>query len=257
MKKTLLTALVGLIVQFGFSQTTATDFTVNDCATASHTLFTELDAGKVIVMTWVMPCGACISVAGTVSSTVQGYSSSNPGRVKFYLVDDYANTTCSTLNSWASTNSIATDASFSNAAINMNDYGQTGMQMTVVLGGANHTVFFNQTGAVTAGALQTAINNALAATGISENSNAIMSMNLFPNPSVNDAKISYTLKSSANVSIEVLNILGEKINSISLGTQAAGKQEYQINVESLTEGIYFIKLNAGEVVETSKLTVTK
>lgn len=56
MKKLLLAFSQLLLSGFmAFGQTTATDFTVNDCGGTSHNLFTELDAGKVIVLCWPMP----------------------------------------------------------------------------------------------------------------------------------------------------------------------------------------------------------
>jgi hypothetical protein len=254
MKKIILTAFVGLVAQFSFAQA---DFTVNDCAGNSHHLYSELDGGKVVVITWVMPCGACIAIASTAATTVQGYSSTYPGRVKFYLSDDYADTPCNTLTSWASTNSITTNAVFSDAAVSMADYGGPGMSMqkTVILGGANHTVFYNVNGTVSANAMKTAITNALAATTGIPNNNISMGLSVFPNPALYDTKITYTLTKATNVSIELMNILGEKVNTTSLGVQSPGKQEYQINVETLKEGVYFIKLNAGEAVETIKITV--
>ena len=255
MKKTLLVAFAGFLTTFGFAQT-AVNFTLNDCASSSHTLFTELNAGKVIVLTWVMPCGQCIGIASTAATTAQGYASSNPGRVKFYLVD--GNNMCSTLASWASTNSITPDAVFSNSAIKMTDYGSSGMQKTVVMGGPDHTVYYNQVGNISASAIQTAINNALAATtGIAENKISNFGLNVFPNPSASNSKVSYTLTTPATVSIDILNLLGEKVNTISLGTQSAGKQEAQINVESLSKGIYLIRLNAGEATETVQISVTR
>lgn len=256
MKKTLLLSSVILFCMGKISAQTAVDFTVNDCASTSHTLFTELNAGKVVVMTWVMPCGACIGIAGTASSKVKSYSSTNPGRVKFYLVDDYGDSPCNTINSWANTNSITTDAVFSNSAIKMTDYGSAGMQKTVVLGGTNHTVFYNVVGTVSSSALATAINNALAATtAVTENNNFNMGLNIYPNPVTNNTKVYYTLTKAANVNLEMINVLGEKISTVSLGTQSAGKQEYPINIEFLTEGVYFIKLNAEETSQTVKFTV--
>ena len=141
----------------------------------------------------------------------------------------------------------------------MSDYGGSGasMQKTVVLGGASHTVFYNQNGSVSSGALQTAINNALNATGIIENSYVNMGLRVFPNPVINNAKINYTLNNAVGVGIDVLNLLGEKVNSFSLGIQSAGKQEYQLNLESLSAGVYFVKLIAGEASETAKMTVVK
>ena len=254
MKRTLLLAIAGLVSSFSFAQT-ATDFTATDCNSTSHNLFTELNAGKVVVMTWVMPCSACIGGASTASSTVLGYANPN---VVFYLVDDAGNSSCSTLNSWASTNSITTNATFSNAGnlINMSDYGTSGMPKTVVLGGTSHTVFFNYNGTPSTSALQTAINNALA-TGIIEPNKVKMGLNVFPNPVSSATTVNYTLTKSVDVTIEVVNQLGEKMSVTKLGNQSAGKQEYKLNLESLSAGIYFVKLSAGEASETTKLTVTK
>jgi len=259
MKKTLLTALIGIAANFCFAQTTATDFTVNDCAGNSHHLFSELDAGTVIVMTWVMPCSACIAVASTAATTAQGYASSYPGRVKFYLVDDYADTPCNTLTGWASTNVISPNASFSDAAINMANYGGPGtsMQKTIVLGGSSHTVFYNVNGTVTTGPLQTAITNALTAAGVVNYENLIQGLNLFPSPASSTTKIIYSISKATDISIDLMNVLGEKINTVSVGTQSPGKHEYQMNMESLSEGIYFVKLNAGEQSQTVKVTVAR
>ncbi|TAL56860.1 MAG: T9SS type A sorting domain-containing protein [Bacteroidetes bacterium] len=257
MKKIVLSTLVGLVAQFVFAQT-AVNFTATDCVGLPHTLFTELDAGKVVVITWVMPCAACIPVASTVATTVQGYSSSYPGRVKFYLVDDYADTQCSSLSGWASANSITPDANFSDAVISMADYGGSGgsMQKTIVLGGDSHAVFYNVNGTVAVSALQTAITNALAATsGIASNNDMSLGLSVFPSPASSNTKINYTIVKATNVNIELMNILGERVNAIFSGVQFPGKQEYQINVESLSEGIYFIKIDAGGLTQTVKLTV--
>lgn len=257
MKKTLLIAFSVFIARFGFAQT-AVDFTATDCNSTSHTLFTELNAGKVIVITWVMPCNACIAGASTASSTVQNMGNPN---VVFYLVDDYGNSTCSTLNSWKTTYSITANAVFDNSGnvIKMADYGPTGMPKTIVLGGNTcHSVFFNYNGTPSSSALQTAINNALTpCTGVIENNAVSMGLNVFPNPVSSTATVNYTLTKSTVVTVEVMNELGEKINVISLGNQSAGKQEYKFNLESLSAGVYFVKLSAGEASETIKLTVTK
>lgn len=256
-KHILLFSAILLTGSIAFGQT-AVDFTVNDCSGSSHTLFSELNAGKVVVITWVMPCSACISVASTVKTTVAGFSSSYPGRVKFYLVDDDGGTSCSTLNSWANTNSITTDANFSNSAIKMTDYGTAGMQKTVVLGGINHSVCYNVVGAVSASALQTAINNCLAlSTGIEEQDAFNMEASIFPVPANNAVTINYTLNKTTDVNIEVFNLLGIKVKSLKLDTQAAGIKETQINIESLTEGIYFISITAGDAKETVKISVTR
>ena len=250
MKKTLLTAFAGLTLTFSFALN-ATDFTANDCASVSHNLFTELAAGKVVVITWVMPCSACIASASTAANTVIGMGNPN---VVFYLVDDYANTNCSSLNSWASTNSIVANATFSNATIDMTDYGATGMPKTIVIGTSGF-VTYNVNGTISQTALQAAINNGL--TGVKENNTVNFALNVFPNPAVKSTKITYTLVTTTEVTIDVMNVLGEKVSTVSFGKLSAGKQEYEINLESFSVGSYLIKLTAGEANESVKITVTE
>jgi hypothetical protein len=84
MKKLILVFLVALFSYVANGQT-ATNFTCNDCTGVSHTLFDELDAGNVIVLCWVMPCGSCIGPTLTTYNVVQSFATSHPGRVKLYI----------------------------------------------------------------------------------------------------------------------------------------------------------------------------
>ena len=112
MKKYILTSLIFLfLASFSFAQM-ATDFTTNDCNGVSHHLFDELDNGDIIVICWVMPCVPCATYAGYASDAVQSFVTSHPGRVKYYLADDYANTACSNIDAWADNYLLTTDASF-------------------------------------------------------------------------------------------------------------------------------------------------
>ena len=120
------------------------DFTVKDCDAKEHHLFDELDAGKVVVIAWVMPCATCITDPLATFNIVQTYTTSHPGRIEFYLVDDYANTSCSGLKGWAKAYGLEDATKFSDAAISMNDYGVDGMPKIVVLGGSEHRIFFNK-----------------------------------------------------------------------------------------------------------------
>src|SRR5258705_1758845 len=105
MKKQLLTIILVVCSLFSFGQ--AVNFTCNDCSSTAHNLFTELDAGKVVVLDFIMPCSACIAPSLTAYNIVQSYASSNPGRVLDYLSDDVGTTSCTSLNSWANTNGMS------------------------------------------------------------------------------------------------------------------------------------------------------
>jgi hypothetical protein len=258
MKNKLLTAIALLTCMLGVSQT-ATDFTATDCGGTSHTLFNELNSGKVIVICWVMPCHACIAGASNSSKAVQSFASSNPDQVKFYLVDDKGNSTCKDVSDWASTNNITYNAVFGNAGniIKMTDYGTAGMPKIVVIGKSGHTVHYNVNGSGTVTAIQTAIKNALNVTSITEKEETISLASIFPNPAVTTTKVAYTLKQSSAVTLKVINELGQEVNQSYLGNQSAGRQEYQLNIESLKAGSYFIQLYADKAFETLKFTITR
>ncbi len=243
----------------GFAQT-ATNFTCNDCSGGSHDLFTELDAGKVIVLCWVMPCSTCIPNSKTSYNVVNSYQTTYPNRVFFYMVDDYANTTCTSLNSWANTNGMP-EASFSlrfsNASISISDYGAYAMPKIVVLGANTHTVFFdNSVTTFNAANLQTAINNALTATGVNEPGSDFYNISLYPVPSNGQTTLSLGLKSISEIKIELYNVVGKKVSEIYNHQLNSGYNEIRINTSDLTNGIYFIKIGVADRNKILKLIVS-
>lgn len=246
MKKHIL-AIMGAILasSLSFSQTTATDFTVSDCNGDSHTLFTELDSGKVVVMVWVMPCGSCVSAALTAYNVAQSYESTNPGKVLFYLIDDYGNTSCSSVSSWGTSNiGENITATFSSSEIDMTDYGSTGMPKVVVVGGPSHTVYYNKNNSVNSTDLQEAINSGLSETSkIKENTSINTIFHVYPNPTTDKLSLSYSLKNELEMNIELYNLLGEKIDLIVSEKQVVGNYQFEISTTDLDNGIYFIKVD--------------
>ncbi len=178
MKKLLLITLFVIAgISLAVAQTTATNFTTDDCDGVSHDLYAELDAEKVVVMAWVMPCGACIGGSLTAYNIAQSYEVLNPGRVVYYLIDDYGNTDCTVLTNWGTTNGIGPDISvFSTSDISMGDYGTPGMPKVVVVGGTDHTIYFNENNAAASdiegleAAIEAALEGDTSTTGISDNS---------------------------------------------------------------------------------------
>lgn len=258
MKKLLLSTICSLfIVASGYSQT-AVNFNCNDCAGNSHDLFTELDAGKVVVISWVMPCASCIGPTLTASNIVQSYSGSNPGQVVLYVVDDYANTNCTATNGWCTSNGITPTATFSNASINMLDYNTTpGMPKIVVLGGGtSHTILFNEvnTAAGNANAMQAAIDSALF-TGVNETQSALSNATLYPNPATNETVLNISLDEQSKVQVNVVNELGQKVSSVFSGTMQPGENTVRVNVAELASGFYFIEISVAEEVRALKFEV--
>ena len=251
--------IVLILISGGVISQTATDFTANDCNGNSHNLFSELNAGKVIVLCWVMPCGACTGPSLTTNNVVQSYQGSNPNTVFFYLCDEYANSTCSSVNNWANGAGIpqsATSLRFSNASINMTNYGSTGMPKIVVIGGASHTVFYNTNNTVNATSLQNAINAALSTTGISDPKSDASFLSASPNPSNNSTELKFNLTKSSNVKIELFNLEGQHIDDIYSGMLLQGENKIQLDVMKYTSGMYLLKLAKGNKSEFINLVVS-
>lgn len=256
MKKQLLIIILSAASLFSVAQT-AVNFNCNDCSSVNHDLFAELDAGKVIVLCWVMPCGACTGPALTTNNVVGSYVASNPNTVYMYLCDDYANTSCSSINSWKNTNNLTNAITFSNSSINMLDYGSTGMPKIVVVGGPNHTVFYNVNNTVNATNLQNAINAALLATGVNEPGSVTSSLNVFPNPSASAAEIKFSLEKATKVDIELFNLEGQKVQNIFSGKLSAGENKHTISLSKQAAGMYLLKLTENDKSRYINLVVSK
>jgi hypothetical protein len=221
------------------AQTNATNFTATDCSSTSHALFTELNSGKVIVLTWIMPCASCVNGAKAASTAVQSFATSNPGKVMAYLSDDMGDQTCSDLSTWMTSNSVGTNFTvFGNAGntINEANYGGSGMPHVVVMGGTDHKIYYNQKGsAVTASGITTAVNSALASTGVSTITNQIH-FSISPNPVTDKLSLNYA-KAIEKVSISSLTgqIVKEEVYT-------NGKVNPIINVSGMANGVYTIKI---------------
>ena len=241
--------LIACLIESAFllSQT-AVNFNANDCNSNNHILFNELDAGKVVIITWVMPCSSCIGPALSAVNEVQNLKNGNPGKFFHYIADDYANTNCVSLTSWCNANSITYDAIFSNADIKMLDYGSNGMPKTVVLAGTTHSVFFNENNSLNAQNFVSALNSALAISnqvGIVEFSNYIHNISFFPNPTKDEIEIS----NCKNEVISVYDITGNLLLS-----EKIDSDKHRISLKLLDAGMYLIRNNSGN---TGKLIIEK
>ncbi len=244
MKKLLITASL-LLATFGMTnaQTTATNFTAQDCSSTNRTLFTELNNGKIVVLVWVMPCGSCINGAKAAYNAAQSFATSNPGKVLYYLADDLGDATCSDLSTWITSNSIGNVSNmtlFSNAGnvIKESDFGGTGMPHVVVVGGTDHKIYYNKKNNATndQAGITTAISSAISGTtGISSVTNEVK-FSVSPNPANETMTITST---KAIEKIVVLSLTGQVMKE---ETFANGKVNPSIALSGISAGIYTVKV---------------
>lgn len=244
---------------FSKAQTTATDFTENDCNGISHHLFSELESGKIIVMVFVMPCSSCVGPALTAYNIVQSFQQSNPGQVLYYLTDDVGNSTCSQIDGWANSNSIGSNrTSFSSPNINMNDYGIAGMPKIVVLGGGvQHKIYFNENDAAAGNSINIhgAISLALTETGSEVLNNGVNNFTIFMNNANSTVTANYFLSQVSDMQISIFNSLGIEIINRSIRNQNSGQHMENFEIEKLTDGIYFIVIKTNTGIMSRKIFI--
>ena len=79
----------------------------------------------------------------------------------------------------------------------------------------------------------------------------------YPNPFNPSTKIKYTVAEKTFVSLKVYDVSGSEVSSIVNQEQAAGEYEFNFNAATLTSGVYFYTLQAGNFVETNKMRLMK
>jgi flagellar hook assembly protein FlgD len=84
----------------------------------------------------------------------------------------------------------------------------------------------------------------------------------FPNPFNNQAVIRYRLEKTADVSLAIYNLLGQRVRTLVRGKEQSGSVTVIWDGKDdrggdLSSGIYFCRLQAGESSQTKKLVLLK
>ena len=82
-------------------------------------------------------------------------------------------------------------------------------------------------------------------------------MQNYPNPFNPSTKINLILSNSSEVSLKILNVLGQNIATLYQGMLAAGNHSFTWNASNVSAGIYFCRLESNRNVVTKKLILIK
>ena len=85
------------------------------------------------------------------------------------------------------------------------------------------------------------------------NHNAV---SVFPNPFAETATINVSLESSAKVTVEVMNTVGQVVSRVDYGT-LTGNQNLTLDGTNLNSGVYFVHVRIGDVLSTKRVTIAK
>lgn len=79
----------------------------------------------------------------------------------------------------------------------------------------------------------------------------------YPNPFNPVTSINYQLAKSENVLLKVYDIIGNEVATLVNERQPAGKYSVNFNASNLSSGIYLYRLQAGDYIQTRKMTLLK
>jgi photosystem II stability/assembly factor-like uncharacterized protein len=79
----------------------------------------------------------------------------------------------------------------------------------------------------------------------------------YPNPFNPNTVISYQLPVNSNVTLKVYDVLGNEVATLVNEEKPAGRYEVDFTASSLTSGVYFYKLAAGNYLVTKKMILMK
>ncbi len=79
----------------------------------------------------------------------------------------------------------------------------------------------------------------------------------YPNPFNPSTIINYSIPRATFVTLNVYNVLGEKVETLVSENKPAGNYSVNFNASKLSSGVYFYRINAGNFIQTKKLMVLK
>jgi hypothetical protein len=209
-----------------------------------------------------MPCATCAGPLLEVHNAVLGFAVSHPGVVEYWMTDDFANSSCVTIQDWCTTNGISNAKFFASAELDMLDYGSAGMPKVVVLGCTDHKVYYNKNNSPSGASVTSSVNyalddlaNACQPVGIAELEVTNMDVSCFPNPASSVLNVTVGMVAPQAVVLEVIGLNGKVFSSVSVEDLNLLTDGVQIDVNNLATGIYMLKVSSNDDTVVEKFEV--
>ncbi|HYV92387.1 MAG TPA: T9SS type A sorting domain-containing protein [Chitinophagales bacterium] len=246
-----------IFLQISKAQTTAMDFTMNDCNGVMHNCFTTLDSGKVIIIEFFMTCNMCINAGHQVEAMKAQLDAQYPGMIDFYQMGYTNSYSCASVTSWINANGF-NSVPFDSGAALVAYYGGFGMPTLAVIAGSDHQVLYTDVGYTNGDTadIATAIHSFFNSTAVNELPEDVTTSNVFPNPATTQFNVQLDLKQAADVTIELFALNGEKVSVLANEKMNAGLVQKTFSASSFAPGLYFVKTTVNGNSSFSKVNIS-
>jgi len=85
----------------------------------------------------------------------------------------------------------------------------------------------------------------------------VSGMNIFPNPTANEASLTFNLEESGNVNIKIMEYTGNTVSEVSNSFMTAGNQKVTIPTGNIASGNYLVVVTTATGSNMQRLTVSK
>lgn len=120
-----------------------------------------------------------------------------------------------------------------------------------------NTLFLSTDGTPWAGTLRGLLKGSSAISSVAANQAPLVQMTAYPNPVTIVSTIGFTLPAPMDITVEIYNHLGIKIETIIKGFMEAGAHTAMWNTVNVPTGLYYCQLSYGSYTETRNLIVLK
>lgn len=79
----------------------------------------------------------------------------------------------------------------------------------------------------------------------------------YPNPFNPTTNIVFELGETADVQMQVYNVIGQQVAAMELGRKSQGRHEVTFDASDLSSGVYLVRMHANEQVQTIQMTLVK
>ena len=90
--------------------------------------------------------------------------------------------------------------------------------------------------------------------GMKEQSSLLSNVIVYPNPAKDNINLNFVNENAENASYEMVNVIGQTIRTQNIPV-VKGETLYNVNLNGIESGIYFIKLTVGNKTSVNKITV--